>query len=123
MNQKKIAGYARAILLIMIGSLTALAQGNAIYDVIPNPLAGNYPSQPFQAAQAAELGDRAAFIIPGRALTTVTVTMSSWACQTGHWTIGCVTAPGATFTHPITLNLYNVGAGNSVGSLITSITQ
>ncbi|MBK7934979.1 MAG: hypothetical protein KA956_10985 [Pyrinomonadaceae bacterium] len=50
--------------------------------------------------------------------------MSSWACQSGGWsTFDCVTTPGATFTHPITLNIYNVGPANSVGSLITSVTQ
>ncbi len=33
------------------------------------------------------------------------------------------TTSGATFSEPITLNLYNVGAGNAVGSLITTTTQ
>jgi hypothetical protein len=50
--------------------------------------------------------------------------MSSWGCQSGHWYSGdCVTAPGATFSHPITLKIYNVVAGNQVGALIGSVTQ
>src|ERR1035438_9949200 len=35
----------------------------------------------------------------------------------------CASTPGATFSVPITLNIYNVGAGNAVGSFIASDTQ
>ena len=50
--------------------------------------------------------------------------MSSWGCESGNWFGGnCASTPGDTFQEPITLNIYNVGAGNSVGSLITSETQ
>ncbi|HYW72835.1 MAG TPA: hypothetical protein VE961_17555 [Pyrinomonadaceae bacterium] len=111
------------ISLLLCAAAGAAAQGLPIYNDIPSPLAGNYPSQPFQAQQASEFGDRVAFAPGGRALRTVTVTMSSWACQTGGWTVGCTTAAGATFTHPITLNIYNVGPGNSVGSLLATKTQ
>lgn len=35
--------------------------------------------------------------------------MSSWACQSGTWNSGnCVTTPGATFSQPITVNIYGV---------------
>jgi len=34
-----------------------------------------------------------------------------------------VTTPGATFSQAITLNLYNVGSGGSVGSQIATKTQ
>jgi hypothetical protein len=123
MQSKYFSLILSLLTVIFAASVSAFAQGSTIYNVIPNPLAGNYVSQPFEAQAASEVGDRAAFITPGRSLTTVTVTMSSWACQTGHWTIGCTTAPGATFTHPITLNIYNVGPGNAVGSLLATKTQ
>jgi hypothetical protein len=123
MTKSKLSALITAFVLTLIVNASALAQGNTIYNTIPSPLAGNYVSQPFQAQQASEFGDRVAFVTAGRALTTVTVTMSSWACQTGHWTGLCITAPGATFTHPITINLYNVGPANSVGSLIATTTQ
>lgn len=123
MNQSKFGRFALAVSLLAIASTAAFAQGPAIYNVIPDPLAGNYVSQPFQAQQTSEVGDRVAFIAPGRNLTTVTVTMSSWACQTGHWNLLCTTAPGATFAHPITLNIYNVGPGNTVGALLATTTQ
>ena len=41
------------------------------------------------------------------------LTVSNYGCQSGHWFSGdCVTTPGATYSHPITLNIYNVAAGN-----------
>lgn len=123
MFKRKLSGLVGTFAFAVIASATAFAQGNTIYNVIPSPLAGNYPSQPFQAQQASEVGDQVAFVTPGRALTTVTVTMSSWACQSGHWTSGCITTPGATFTHPITINIYNVGPAGAVGSLLATTTQ
>lgn len=62
----------------------------------------------------------------GRAVTTVVLQMSSWACQSGGVYSGdCHSAPGSTFSWPITLNIYNPPtAGSDVpGSLITTITQ
>jgi len=123
MRFKTVSFFSSVVLATLFASASAFGQGNTIYNTIPSPLAGNYPSQPFQAQQASEFGDRAAFVTPGRALTTVTVTMSSWACQTGHWTGVCTTTPGATFTHPITINIYNVGPLNSVGTLIATKTE
>jgi hypothetical protein len=39
----------------------------------------------------------------------VTVVLSSFACQNGHWDLAnCATRPGATFSHPITINVYRV---------------
>jgi len=110
-------------LLMTFGATQAF--GQAIYNNIPNPLPGNLPSVGFAANAASEFGDRVQFSVgTGRSLSTVVQTMSSWACQTGHWNTGdCSTTPGATFSHPITLNIYNVGAGNQVGSLIGSVTQ
>ena len=50
--------------------------------------------------------------------------MSSFGCESGTWNgSDCVTTPGATFSHPITLNIYNVGPSNSVGSLLGTRTQ
>ena len=83
-----------------IGAVGAAAAADTpLYDSIPDPLPGNVPSVGFQATQTAELGDRIRFAGTGRNLQSVTVTMSSWACQTGAWETGnCVSAPGATFT-------------------------
>jgi hypothetical protein len=59
-----------------------------------------------------------------RALSRVTVTLSSWAGQAGSWfTANCVTTPGATFSVPITFNIYNAAPNGSAGSLIATQTQ
>jgi hypothetical protein len=105
---------------------TAAAAGPAVvYDNTPHPLPGNLPSWAFEATGASEFGDRVGFATgSARDLETVTVVLSSWGCQAGHWYSGdCLTVPGATFTHPITLNVYAVGPGASPGALLATLTQ
>ena len=122
MNQKSTRILTLTLLLVVFGVTQAF--GQAIYDNIPNPMPGNLPSVGYAATQAEEFGDRLLFGGTARTLTTVVQGMSSWGCESGHWNTGnCVTTPGATFSHPITLNIYNVGLGNQVGSLIGTVTQ
>jgi hypothetical protein len=94
-----------------------------MYDttISPNPV--SLPSLGFEATSTSELGQQIAFA-PGtsRTLGNVVVDMEDWACQTGGDST-CVTTPGSTFAQPITLNIYNVGPSNAVGSLIESVTQ
>jgi hypothetical protein len=100
------------------------ASGTVIYNNIPDVLPGNLPSQAFEATSTSEFGGQVTFAGTTRNDPTVTVAMSSWGCETGHWNSGdCSTAPGATFSQPITLNIYNVGSGGSVGSQVTTVTQ
>jgi hypothetical protein len=107
--------------LILLGGTQTL--GQVIYDSTVTPLPGNLPSEGAEAFAFNEFGDGITFAGIARGLTSVTVTLSSFACQSGNWFSGnCVTTPGATFTHPITLNIYN--AGNPLpGSQIASRTQ
>lgn len=127
---KKTALGIGAALLLVTGSVVfapaAIAttpNTQVVYDSTETPLPGNDVSEAFEATSSAEIGNLIAFA-PGtsRSINQVNVTMSSWACQTGGGAT-CVTTPGSTFATPITLNIYNVGAGNSVGSLITTVTQ
>lgn len=99
--------------------------GEVIYDAIPSVLPSNFPSQGYQATQTFELGDKITFESgTGRSLLDGAVTLSSWACESGQWNLGtCETTPGATFTHPITLNIYGVAEDGTVGTLIASKTQ
>lgn len=123
MNQNKVRMFVIMLALVVFGASQAF--GQVIYNNTQNPLPGNVDSYGYEASGTSEFGDRIAFApATGRALTSVTVTMSSWTCQSGHWySLDCVTASGATFSHPITLNVYNVAAGNQVGTLISSVTQ
>jgi len=97
---------------------------DVVYNSIPDPLAGNYPSQAYEAQSASEFGGQILLTGTNRTDPKVTIMMSSWGCESGSWNLAtCVTTPGSTFSHPITLNIYSVGSGNSVGSLITTKTQ
>jgi hypothetical protein len=99
-------------------------KGVAVYDSIPAPLPGNVPSEGPEAYAFNEFGDQVALATTQRLLTNVSVTMSSWGCQSGHWYDStCATAPGATFSVPITFNIYAVGAGNTVGALLATKTD
>lgn len=123
MRIKLITFISSVVLATLLATASALAQGNPIYNTIPSPLPGNLPSLGYEATSTSEFGDQVAFITAGRALTTVTLTMSSWGCQSGTWFGGnCLTTPGATFSHPITINIYAVGPGNSVGALLATKT-
>lgn len=96
-----------------------------IYSSIPSPLPANLPSEGPEAYAFDEFGDQIEFAGVARQLTTVEVTLSDWACETGHWYNPgeCVSAPGSGFQVPITLNVYEVGTENSVGPLIATDTQ
>ncbi len=119
---KNFRGSMLALALLVFGATQAF--GQTIYNNIPSPLPGNLDSIAYEANQAEEFGDRVQFAGTSRTLTSVVQGMSSWGCESGFWFDGaCVTTPGATFSHPITLNIYNVDAGNQVGSLIASVTQ
>ena len=118
-----------AIAVAALGAALLPTAANAArtlaYDSIPKTLAGNVPSQAFQATQTSEFGDGVS-LEPGtpRRLQSVRVTLSSWGCQSGTWNGGdCITAAGATFTHPITLNIYAMGLNGEVGALKASKTQ
>jgi len=101
----------------------AHAADGAIYDAIPDPLPGNVPSLGFQATSTSAVGDLIQISGSDRDLDSVTVTMSSWACEEGSWNTTCTTTPGATFPHPVALSLYNVGENGAVGEEITSVEQ
>jgi hypothetical protein len=95
-----------------------------IYDSTVEPNPGNLASESFEATQTSELGNQVSFAGSARVLDNVVVQMSSWGCGSGSWsTDDCVTNPGATFNEPITLNVYNVGTDNAVGSPIASETE
>jgi hypothetical protein len=120
--------YGLATALAAAAALCSPAGAGSIaiaYDNTPFPLPGNVLMVPYEPTGTSEFGDRVG-LAPGtpRWALAATVTFSSWGCQAGHFYSGdCVTGPGATFWAPITLNLYNVGLGGSVGSLIGTATQ
>jgi LPXTG-motif cell wall-anchored protein len=111
------AAFAGVLALATFGVGGARAASGDLYDSIPSPQPSNLPSLGYQATQTAEFGDDIAFAPGSRALHSVNVYMSSWACE--NWaTAGalCATTPGSTFTHPITLNFYAVAHDAGTGA-------
>lgn len=113
--------------VMILGAGSAFAGGNSqstVYNNIPNPTPGNVPSIGYEATSTSEFGGQLGLDGTQRKNPEVTVLMSSWACKSGSWNNkNCITNPGSTFAHPITLNVYNVNSDDSVGSLIKSKTQ
>lgn len=107
-----------------VPAIAGAAPGSVVYNNIPDPTPGNVPSVGFEATSASEFGGQIGLDGTQRKDPKVTVLMSSWACKSGTWYgHNCITNPGSTFTHPITLNIYNANSDDSVGSLIASQTQ
>jgi enamine deaminase RidA (YjgF/YER057c/UK114 family) len=112
---------------IVVGSGTvarAAPDAAAVYDSI-GVAPGNVASLGFEATSTSEFGDRVQ-VGPGpRELSSVTVLMSSWACETGGWTgpTPCVTTPDATFAHPLTMTLYSDNGTGTPGGVLTSMTM
>lgn len=145
MIRRILIGVTALSMLALLGVATApaaLAKSHAskaakvavhdpvIYDSIIDPNPGNVPSVGNEAYGIQQFGNQINLAGTSRVLNTVAVQMSSWACQSGSWTGSpspCSTTPGATFSIPITFNIYGVGpatsAGpSSVGALLASDT-
>jgi PEP-CTERM motif len=111
--------------LLFVFASPAFADSTVIYNNIPNPLPPNVPSLGYEATSTSEFGGLIQFA-GGQStysLSSATVAMSNWAYES-EWSssINGTTITSSGFYIPLTLDIYNVGAGNSVGSLIGSDT-
>jgi hypothetical protein len=120
-SAKLAAGLFAVMAIVAVGAGTASA--TVIYNNVPKPMPGNLVSQAFEATQTSEFGGQVEFAGTARKSPTVVVAMSSWACQNLQGGASCVTPKRASFVWPITLNVYEVGAGNEPGSKLASVTQ
>jgi hypothetical protein len=129
LSWKKIA----AIVFVPVFAITALAVGLKVsyattqavtYNSIVEPISDDTPLVNFESRHIAEFGSQVSLAGTDRLNSNVTILMNSMACQTGTWQSGCVTAtPGASFSHPMTLRVYNVDPTkpDSIGDLVTSV--
>lgn len=109
------------VLTLVLGvSLAALpSMADVVYSSMPSPIPGNVVSQCYECAEVAEIGQGVQLAGDQPAtLGSATVLMSDWALKSDWQTYGTATG----YDVPLTLNLYQVGANNTVGSLITSET-
>ncbi len=97
-----------------------------IYNSVITPLPGNQVSQAFEAWQVSEFGNAVTFASgKNQEISKVVVTMSSWGCESGGWSVNtCSTSEDATFSLPITLNIYSPSVdGVNPGKKISSVTK
>ena len=112
---------------VMAFTAATSSAAEVIYNSIPSTLAANYTSQPYQAQQVSEFGDRVGFGGSARQLTSASITMSMWA-RYDDWNpcgqyYGTGAYAGAGYTQSFTFNIYNAGTGSTPGSLIGTVTQ
>jgi hypothetical protein len=103
-------------------------ESEIVYSSIPDDLPVQVPSLGFQANGTSQLGDHVGLESgAGSVLESVEVVLVSWACESGNWVSdNCATTPGATFDHPITVNVHavdNSGAVPAPGPLLASQTE
>jgi hypothetical protein len=103
-------------------------QSEIVYNSIPDNLPGHVISIGYNVTGTSELGDEDGLESgPNPVLESLEVVLDSFACQSGNWfSANCVTTPGATFDHPITVNIYAVdesGPTPAPGPLLASRTE
>lgn len=95
------------------------AYGEVVYNSIPSlPLPSNVSSVGYQATQTSEFGNAVNLAGGARQLTSIDVVMSDWAKKSDWPSVGTSTG----YFHLLTLNLYNVGPGGAVGSVVATDT-
>ncbi len=119
-----IAAGIAAIGIAAAPATVASASGSPLYNSAMTPASvGNLPSEGPEAYAFNEFGQQVT--LTDTHLGKVTVMLSTWGCQSGHWNTGdCATTPGSTFAETITFNIYNAPTdGVHPGSLIASLTK
>jgi hypothetical protein len=104
---------------------TAAPVPSVVYNAIPTPLPPNVASLGFEATSTSEFGDYVHLAGTDRVLKTVTVTMSDWALYSDYATDVRYAGNSATWSHPITVNVYSnhLGANGAPDTLLATKTQ
>lgn len=122
------AALGLAVALSLFGSVNAAQAAPAsttVYDATPSPLPPNIASVGFQATSTSEFGDYVHLAGADRVLNTVTVTMSDWALYADYASDARYSANLATWTHPVTVNVYSshLGANGAPDTLLATKTD
>lgn len=130
-----VFAFAASIALVFATAVPASAAPVPVYDDYP-AAAPHYTSLSYQDTSTSEFGDRITLGGTARILDTVTVSFVDWACESdfdfvdGVWVATgdpCTTNPaGASFTHPITVNVYAVDSTVTPaipGALLATVTD
>ena len=95
-----------------------------VYDATPSPLPPNIASVGFEARSTSEFGDYVHLAGTARVLNTLTVTMSDWAVFSDYATDSRYAGNAATWSHPVTVNVYSnhLGANGVPDTLLATKT-
>lgn len=114
-----------ALTIAVFASVAAGAGAETVYNNLPTVKPGNTVSQGFECCQTKEFGG--AVKLPNstaRRNPVVKVGLSSWACVEGDAEgNNCKTPAGSKFTLPITIRIYEMGAGKLAGAKVLEKTQ
>jgi hypothetical protein len=101
------------------------APPSVVYNATPNPLPPNVASVGFEATSTSQFGDYVHLAGTDRVLGTVTVTMSDWALYSDYSSDTRYAGNSATWSHPITVNVFSnhLGANGVPDTLLATRTQ
>jgi hypothetical protein len=118
-------GLAVLVTALVFGAGAAFGSARFVYKNIPTSLPGNTVSQGFECCQTSEFGGQVKFPEnTPRRNPTIKIGLSSWACVGGEAEgNNCFTPAGSKFNQSVTLNVYQVGPSNSVGTEVITKTQ
>ena len=100
---------------------SAPAGGEVVYSNLPADLHG-LPVAVFESYAIGEFGGEVQLGGTSRSNPVVSVMLASYACQHGRAN-SCRTTPGATFSWPLTLELYRAGPRDERGDLLARVTK
>ncbi len=103
------------------GPASATGGGALVYSNRPADTHG-LPVALFESYAIAEFGGEVQLAGSSRSKPVVSVLMASYACQHGR-AHSCRTSPGASFSWPLTLELYRAGPRDSRGTLLARTTK
>jgi len=119
-------GVLLLITAVVFGTAAASAVTQTVYKNIPATLPGNTVSQGFECCQTSEFGGAVHFPEnTPRRNPTIRIGLSSWACVFGEAEGNNCSTPSYNnkFKLAVTLNVYQMGPGNSVGAKVITKTQ
>lgn len=125
---KTAAKFSVLSALLFAFASAAFADGVVIYNTVPSPLPPSNASRGYEATSTGEFGNLIQFTGDNPyTLVSATVAMDTWALASNYTadfgkSIGGVAITSAGFTIPLTLNIYDVGPEDTVGSSIETAT-
>jgi hypothetical protein len=109
----------------MVTAVSASAAATPVYSSVAKPAVPNLPSVGVEAYSFNQIGDQVNLAGRARHLSSVRVTLSDWACQSGGSATSptdpnsnCLTDAGSHFKTAVTLNIYAPGVAESSGETV-----